>query len=326
MEEIDTTCPICHRNYNATQVIPVLLPCQHHICQQDASDIYWKKNGEQVCPECGKKYDEHLGPDKNLLRYLKLSKTMTVPPVVPVPREHQAEEKKYDLSTESGKMVDLYLKRKERPKVILIGDSGVGKTVLFLRFQERFLDMDRMPMTTIGAYPQMEEILIENRAVPFTLIDTAGQERFHAITKAHYRTADAVLLCFDVSEGASFDSIPRWLESIQNSVPNRKVPTLLVGTKADLHDKRQVRYDVARNYASQMGLHYVETSAFKFRNVDLVFETIVKVIIELKERELEQKALEAETASINGIIQLRKAEEAERHKDTCWKKLMRSFF
>ena len=112
--------------------------------------------------------------------------------------------------------------------------------------------------------------------------DTAGQERFRTITPIYYRSVDGALLVFDISEYDSFDKIEYWIKDLQNDADLTKVIMVLVGNKADLDDKRKVSFEVAQQKAKQYNIEYFETSAKKNSNVDELFETVVRKVIEKK--------------------------------------------
>ncbi|XP_010838122.1 PREDICTED: ras-related protein Rab-26, partial [Bison bison bison] len=149
--------------------------------------------------------------------------------------------------------------------VMLVGDSGVGKTCLLVRFKD-------------GAF--LAGTFISTVGIDFRIWDTAGQERFRSVTHAYYRDAHALLLLYDVTNKASFDSIQAWLTEIQEHAQD-DVVLMLLGNKVDSAQERAVKREDAEKLAKDYGLPFMETSAKTGLNVDLAFTAIAK---ELKQR------------------------------------------
>lgn len=165
-------------------------------------------------------------------------------------------------------------------KILLIGDSGVGKSCLLVRF----LDDNFSPsfITTIGIDFKIKTIDINGKKIKLQLWDTAGQERFRTITTAYYRGADGVVLVYDVLDEKTFvDARDVWYNTImENALPECQL--ILVGNKADDTEdsKRQVSYEDGENLAKSLGMKFVEASAKDNKNVDEIFFTLVKMIEE----------------------------------------------
>ncbi|KAM7148952.1 ras-related protein Rab-26 isoform 5-T5 [Molossus nigricans] len=152
-------------------------------------------------------------------------------------------------------------------KVMLVGDSGVGKTCLLVRFKD-------------GAF--LAGTFISTVGIDFRIWDTAGQERFRSVTHAYYRDAHALLLLYDVTNKASFDNIQDWLTEIQEYAQN-DVVLMLLGNKVDSAQERVVKREDGEKLAKEYGLPFMETSAKMGLNVDLAFTAIAK---ELKQRSM----------------------------------------
>ncbi|XP_065841786.1 ras-related protein Rab-8B-like [Oscarella lobularis] len=122
-------------------------------------------------------------------------------------------------------------------KILVVGDSGVGKTCLL----QRFVDDLAKPsyIATIGIDFKVKTIRIDGDIVKLEIWDTAGQERFRTLTSAYFRGAMGILLVYDVTNGSSFDGIPRWIRSIQEEAPHR-TKVLLLGNKKDMYENRCV--------------------------------------------------------------------------------------
>ncbi|XP_066238972.1 ras-related protein Rab-26 isoform X2 [Saccopteryx leptura] len=150
-------------------------------------------------------------------------------------------------------------------KVMLVGDSGVGKTCLLVRFKD-------------GAF--LAGTFISTVGIDFRIWDTAGQERFRSVTHAYYRDAHALLLLYDVTNKASFDNVQAWLTEIQEYAQH-DVVLMLLGNKVDSAQERVVKREDGEKLAKEYGLPFMETSAKMGLNVDLAFTAIAK---ELKQR------------------------------------------
>ncbi|CAE7194347.1 YPT31 [Symbiodinium sp. CCMP2592] len=148
-----------------------------------------------------------------------------------------------------------------RMKVVLIGDSSVGKSALVYRFINNTLLADPKATVGISFFKQTLMDPLMNQQYPLQIWDTAGQEKFQSVTTHHYRAADGALLVFDIANERSFQNLDKWLAELrENTDPS--VVVALVGTKADLSAQRAVSTERAQGYARGNGLLYVETSAY----------------------------------------------------------------
>ncbi|XP_034075680.1 ras-related protein Rab-26-like isoform X2 [Gymnodraco acuticeps] len=152
-------------------------------------------------------------------------------------------------------------------KVMLVGDSGVGKTCLLVRFKD-------------GAF--LAGSFISTVGIDFRIWDTAGQERFRSVTHAYYRDAHALLLLYDVTNKSSFDNIKAWLTEI-HEYAQQDVVLMLLGNKADATHERVVKREDGERLAKEFGVPFMETSARSGLNVELAFNGVAK---ELKHRSI----------------------------------------
>ncbi|KAG0837196.1 hypothetical protein G6F16_003945 [Rhizopus arrhizus] len=161
-------------------------------------------------------------------------------------------------------------------KIIIIGDSGVGKSNLLLRYtSNEFLQDSR---STIGVEFATKTIKIGNCTIKAQLWDTSGQERYKAITSAFYRGAVGAILVYDITRKSSFDHISQWLEELREYTEDN-IPLVLVGNKVDLSDKsRAVSTEEARKYALNSNMLFFEASAYDTTNVKLAFEAMFSQI------------------------------------------------
>jgi len=166
--------------------------------------------------------------------------------------------------------------------LVLIGDSGVGKSCLLLRFaDDNFTDSY---ISTIGVDFRFRTITIDKKTVKLQIWDTAGQERFRTITSAYYRGADGIIMVYDVTSSESFDHVEEWLSEVDRYA-NENTSKLLVGNKADLIEEKQVQEDQAQRFADKLGISFLETSAKTSTNVDAAFLTMAKELIKNREKQ-----------------------------------------
>lgn len=159
-------------------------------------------------------------------------------------------------------------------KVVLIGDSGVGKTNLLSRFTRNEFNHDSR--TTIGVEFSTRTLTVDGRPVKAQIWDTAGLERYRAITSAYYRGAVGALLVYDITKHQTYDSVERWLKELYDHA-DASIMVMLVGNKCDLSESsREVPAEEAKMYADNNGLLFLETSALDSTNVEVAFETILK--------------------------------------------------
>jgi Ras-related protein Rab-1A len=162
-------------------------------------------------------------------------------------------------------------------KILLVGDSGVGKSSLLLRFtddmfQETFI-------STIGVDFKIRNVKIQDKVVKMQIWDTAGQERFRTITSSYYRGAHGIIVVYDITDQASFNNAKMWLSEIERYACGN-VTKLLVGNKADMNDKRAVETSAGKAFAQQQGMLFAEASAKAGQGVEDAFMVLVKEIFD----------------------------------------------
>ncbi|XP_068669548.1 ras-related protein RABA5a-like [Aristolochia californica] len=170
-------------------------------------------------------------------------------------------------------------------KIVLIGDSAVGKSNLLARFaRDEFYPNSK---STIGVEFQTQKMDFDGKEIKAQIWDTAGQERFRAVTSAYYRGAVGALLVYDISRRQTFESIGRWLNELHTH-SDMNVVTILIGNKTDLKDAREVTTEEGKTLAEAQGLFFMETSALDSSNVTTAFETVVKEIYSILSRKVFQ--------------------------------------
>lgn len=178
-------------------------------------------------------------------------------------------------------------------KVVVIGDSAVGKTQILSRFAKNEFCFDSK--STIGVEFQTRTVTINGKVIKAQIWDTAGQERYRAVTSAYYRGALGAMLVYDITKRQSFDHVARWVEELRAHADS-SIVIMLVGNKADLVDQRMVPTEDAVEFAEDQGLFFSETSALSGDNVESAF---LKLLEEIN-RVVSKKALECGFGKENG--------------------------
>lgn len=163
-------------------------------------------------------------------------------------------------------------------KIVLIGDSGVGKSSLLSRFSRNEFNEDLK--ATIGVDFSTKYIKSNDKNIKLQIWDTAGQERYRAVANAYYRGAVGALILYDISKRVSFININKWLGEIKNVQNENNLVIFLIGSKCDLYDLRDVSTEEGIEFAKNNELFFMETSSKSNHNIELVFETMVNMIIE----------------------------------------------
>ncbi|KAL7713406.1 Rab family GTPase [Entamoeba marina] len=158
---------------------------------------------------------------------------------------------------------------------VLIGESGVGKSNLLLRFTRNEFDSEKR--STIGVEFATRSIQHENKVIRAQIWDTAGQERYRAITNAYYRGAVGALVVYDITKENTFKSIERWLSELKDNA-DPKIVIMIIGNKADLSQTREIEEATAKEFCQNQNLFFFETSALDGSNVETAFKTLLTEI------------------------------------------------
>ena len=162
-------------------------------------------------------------------------------------------------------------------KVILIGDSGVGKTNIMSKFlKNQFMEESK---ATIGVEFGSKLFNHEGHKIKAQIWDTAGQEKYKAITGAYYKGSKGALVVYDITQKKTFENIEKWVNDLK-AAGDPKITIILIGNKNDLDDKRQVSKDQGEEKARSFGCAFLETSAYSGDNIDKAFNLMVKEIYE----------------------------------------------
>ncbi|XP_027870385.1 ras-related protein Rab-8B [Xiphophorus couchianus] len=168
-------------------------------------------------------------------------------------------------------------------KLLLIGDSGVGKTCLLFRFSEDAFNTTFI--STIGIDFKIRTVELDGKKIKLQIWDTAGQERFRTITTAYYRGAMGIMLVYDITNEKSFDNIRNWIRNIEEHA-SADVEKMILGNKCDMNDKRQVSKERGEKLAIDYGIKFLETSAKSSINVEEGFLTLARDIMSRLNRKM----------------------------------------
>ncbi|KAM3136561.1 hypothetical protein pb186bvf_011364 [Paramecium bursaria] len=160
-------------------------------------------------------------------------------------------------------------------KILLIGNSAVGKSSLLLRFSDQIFSDSFLP--TIGVDFKIRTFDLSGKSVKMQIWDTAGQERFKTITASYYKGAHGIILTYDITDKQSFKDIENWLAEVEKHA-SENVVRLLVGNKSDLESKRAVTFEEGKEFADSLGIKFIEASAKANNNVDKAFMTLANDI------------------------------------------------
>lgn len=178
-------------------------------------------------------------------------------------------------------------------KVVLIGDSGVGKSNLLSRFTRNEFNLESK--STIGVEFATRSIVVDGKRIKAQIWDTAGQERYRAITSAYYRGAVGALLVYDIAKHLTYENVERWLRELRDHADDNIV-IMLVGNKSDLRHLRAVPTDEAKAFAEKNNLSFIETSALDSSNVENAFQHILTAIYKIVSRKLVSDHVEGDSS------------------------------
>ena len=164
-------------------------------------------------------------------------------------------------------------------KILMIGDSGVGKSSILLRFTEDVFDDDLS--CTIGVDCKSEKIRVGDEFLNLQIWDTAGQEKFRSLTSSYYRGTNAVILVYDVTQRLTFDHLDEWLRELLMYSSRDELVMLLVGNKIDCDEQRALTRDEGAGWARKHGMMFMETSAKTKVGVQQAFQEIAQKLAAL---------------------------------------------
>ncbi|CAD5123192.1 DgyrCDS11556 [Dimorphilus gyrociliatus] len=184
-------------------------------------------------------------------------------------------------------------------KLLLVGDSGVGKTCMIQRFANHNFRKDYH--STIGIDFQMRNIDLDGQQVRVQIWDTAGQERYESLTKQYYRRAQGIFLVYDVSNEKSFRNIAKWFKNVRECA-NEDVALTLLGSKTDL--ERAVTESQGKKLAEKLSIPFFETSNVSCENIEEAFISMTKLVLRNRKHEYDALQLHRRESSTEFVSQL----------------------
>ena len=254
---MSNNCSICFLQYSNDKQIPKILKCGHTFCIECLTKIFNKNNGKINCPTCRK---ECLDKPENLTTVFSLIQ----------PEDLESISESVDISESFSEL---------NYKIGLVGNSETGKTSIIKRFVDD--KYDENVIITVGFDIKFKTIKLKNHIINLTITDSAGTEKYFAISQNYLRELDGIFLVFAVNDLNSFNSIPYWIEVCKNVIDKNKVLCLL-GNKTD--KKKEISFEEAKLFADMNNMAYYETSALNGDNIKIAFYDIAKKIYQRKKR------------------------------------------
>ena len=193
-------------------------------------------------------------------------------------------------------------------KILLIGDLGVGKSCVILRYVEG--DFPGNIMSSIGVDFKTKQIDLDDRLIKLQIWDTAGHEKFRTITTSYYKSAHAIIILYDITQKASFDHIRNWITEI-DKFGKQGVLKVIVGNKLDMENNRKITKEAAENLALKYGIKFWEVSAKDNTNIEEMFLDTIKTLLEKNSKII------SEGSSMATNIQLNKNVKNKKNKKCC---------
>ena len=172
-------------------------------------------------------------------------------------------------------------------KLILIGDSSVGKSNILLNYLKG--EFDKNSKATVGVEFGTKNIMINNKKIKIQIWDTAGQERYRSITSAYYKGAKGALIVYDITRKNTFDNIDKWISDLKLN-GDKNICILIVGNKSDLNEQREVDKELGKKKAEMFKTAFMETSALNGENISKAFEEVIEQIYQLNKNAFEENA------------------------------------
>ena len=190
-------------------------------------------------------------------------------------------------------------------KIVLIGDTSVGKTNILSKYLTD--EFDAKSKATVGVEFGVKNFKIENNIVKVQIWDTAGEERYRSITNAYYKGAKGSLLVYDITNKKSFENVEKWISDLKANA-DEDISMILLGNKTDLEDKRVVTTEEGKNKAEFYNLTFMETSALNGNNIQEAFNELIMDVYK-KNHELLENQAKVEIIRDKKTIELDKGED-----------------
>jgi small GTP-binding protein len=182
-------------------------------------------------------------------------------------------------------------------KIVLVGDSGVGKSNLLTRFTKN--EFNLKSTSTIGVEFSTRTVEVQSKKIKAQVWDTAGQERFRAITSAFYRGAVGALLVYDITKHDSYVNVEKWFKELREHGDSKMV-IMLVGNKTDLKHLRAVPVEEAKSFAEKNNLSFIEASALDSNNVDVAYQNVLDDVYNILNTVVEKPSSNSGSPSSGG--------------------------
>ena len=193
-------------------------------------------------------------------------------------------------------------------KILLIGDLGVGKSCVILRYVEG--DFPGNIMSSIGVDFKTKQIELDDHSIKMQIWDTAGHEKFRTITTSYYKSAQAIIILYDITQKSSFEHIRNWITEI-DKFGKQGVLKVIVGNKLDLENNRKISKEDAENLALKYGVKLWEVSAKDNTNIEEMFVDTIKTLLEKNSKII------SESSSMGNNIKLSKNIKNKKNKKCC---------
>ena len=199
-------------------------------------------------------------------------------------------------------------------KLVLIGDSGVGKTNILSRYINN--EFSLATQSTVGVEFGSKIIKKNDKLIKLQIWDTAGQERYKSITSAYYKGSKGALVVYDITRKSTFENIDKWIDELKIN-GSEEVLIMLVGNKSDLEDKREVPTEEVAKKAEQMNIAFCETSALQGKNIEHAFDSLIDEIAKKVEIEkVDEKKVISESKAITlNTEEVKKNEKDNKNKN-----------
>ena len=174
-------------------------------------------------------------------------------------------------------------------KILLLGDTSVGKTCFLLRYTDKIFEESHI--STIGLDYRLKSMTLKNgKNIKLQIWDTSGQERFRAITKNYYKQANGILLMYDITNEKSFSNIQNWINQIKEETSSNIV-LFIIGNKIDLEDQRKITYENWNNLAKQYQYPFFEASSKSAININEIFDNMAEKVDEVFSKIVKRSSL-----------------------------------
>ena len=209
---------------------------------------------------------------------------------------YESQEKEVENEIKIDENVSFYEKEYYKLKLIILGDSGVGKTNIIQRYISDTFNAETR--ATVGVEFFVKNYRVNNDIIKLEIWDTAGQERYKSITSAYYKGSRGALIVYDITRTITFEDIEKWKNEINEKVKG-SLKLMLIGNKCDLKDERKVSIEEALEKAKLLNIPLMETSALDSTNIQKAFENILKEMY--KEFKKEKKKEKIEKSYAEGV-------------------------